>query len=190
MPVAPTPPTKPVPPVAPTVTLPEGNTAGKPPIQAMDPAPKTGKMVTPPVTGAVKELEGLGKALQGNSAPLKAEAKPEPAVKGAEAQSMTTPIGSPVAETGVATQTTVPAQPPVPARKPSGYSYVPFVVIVVVIAVILCGLKLFKHRKEQQRTVVDYSRRTTAIMDQDGLDIVVSPQTTAPKVKQNFEFRV
>ncbi len=190
MPVAPTPPTKPVPPVAPTVTLPEANTAGKPPMQAADPAPKAGKMVNPAVTGTVKELEGLGKAFQGNSAPLKAEAKPEPAVKGTEAQSMTTPVSSPATETGVAAQTTVPAQPQVPARKQSGYSYAPFVVIVVVIAVILCGMKLFKHKREKQRTVVDYSQRTTAVMEQDGLDIVVSPQTTAPKVKQNFEFRV
>ncbi|QDR81769.1 hypothetical protein SPTER_31810 [Sporomusa termitida] len=179
MPVAPTPPTKPSPPVAPAVTLPNANTAGKPPTTAADSSPQPGKTVSPAATGTARELEGLGKALPGNSTPPKADAR-----------NITTPARPLAAEAGVAARTTVPAQPPLPERKPAGYSYVPFVAVVVVIAVILCGLRLFKHKKEQQRTVVDYSQHTTAVMNQDGLDIVVSPQTTAPKVKQNFEFRV
>ncbi|MDF2874148.1 MAG: hypothetical protein K0R22_831 [Sporomusa sp.] len=190
MPVAPTPPTKPSLPVVPTVTLPNSNTAGDQHTPA--PANQTqppGKSVSPVVTGTAKELEGLGKAFQGNSTPHKAEAKAEPAAKETPTKSMIAPGRSFDSQAGTSTQT-VPAQPPVPDSKPSGFSYVPFVVIVGAIAVILLGLRLFKRKKEQQRTIVDYSQRSTAVIGQDGLDIVVSPQTPAPKVKQNFELRI
>lgn len=192
MPVAPTPPTRPSPPVVPAVTPANANAAGNPPPAPAPANPNQlpGKTASPAAAGAARELEGLGKAWQGNGAPPTAEARTEPAVRGTETNSLTTPARPLAAEAGVAARTTVPAPPPVPEARPAGFSYFPFVVIIAVTAAVFWGLRLCKHKKAEQRTVIDYSQRTTAVMDQDGLDIVVSPPTTAPKVKQNFEFRV
>jgi hypothetical protein len=52
------------------------------------------------------------------------------------------------------------------------------------------GLRLFKNKEKNQRTLVDYSNKPTAVVDKDGLNIIVPNQTKAPKVKSNFEFRV
>ncbi|WP_139796312.1 hypothetical protein [Sporomusa malonica] len=143
------------------------------------------------MSSTVKELEGLGKAFQGNSTQTKVGEKSEPAAATvSKTNNMAAPIASFDSQARISTQTAVPAKLPAIDSKPASVSYAPFVGIVGITAVILMGLRLFKNRTKQNRTVIDYSKRTTTVINKDGLDIVIAPQTTAPKVKQNFELRV
>ena len=190
--VPPTPPTKPTPPVAPARTPASSNTS--PNLPAASPTESAQKSSTPQsaeVSGIAKDLEGIRKAFQGKSTQVKDGEKVAPAVTTSQSNSIKkaapAPFGS---QEGGSAQTTVPPKPLVMDSKPSSLSYVPFVGIVGVVAVILLGLRLFKTETKQPRTVIDYSKTTTTAMNKEGIDVVVSPQTTAPKVKSNFEIRI
>ncbi|HWR44860.1 hypothetical protein [Sporomusa sp.] len=193
MPVAPTPPTKPTPPVAPAFTPSRSNTASD--LNTASPANSTqnlSKPVSPEVSGTAKKLEGLGEAFQGKATQTKGGEKAEPAATEVSKTNsiQAAPIASFDSQNGVSSQTTVPTKPPAMDSKPSSLSYVPFIGIMGVIVVILLGIRVFKMKTKQPRTLIDYSKRSTTVMNKEGIDIVVSPQTTAPKVKRNFELRV
>ena len=190
--VAPTPPTKPTPPVAPTLTPAGSHTAADlSPAAAANVSQNLSKPVSTELSGTAKKLDELGKAFQGKPVQAKTGEKTAPAPT---TINKTNSIqAAPAASTdsqAVSAQTAVPDKPPVVNSKPSALSYLPFIGIVGVIAVILVGLRLVKRKTKQQRTLIDYSKRTTAVMNKEGLDIVVTPQTTTPKVKSNFEVRV
>ncbi|MBP2663465.1 MAG: hypothetical protein H6Q71_1413 [Firmicutes bacterium] len=190
--VAPTPPTKPTPPVAPTLTPASSHTAADlSPAAAANSSQNSSKPVSTELSGTAKKLDELGKAFQGKPVQTKTGDKTAPAPT---TINKTNSIqAAPAASTdsqAVSAQTVVPDKPPVVNSKPSAFSYLPFIGIVGVIAVILVGLRLYKRKTKQQRTLIDYSKRTTAVMNKEGLDIVVTPQTTTPKVKSNFEVRV
>lgn len=192
MPVAPTPPTKPSPPVAPTVTLPSSNKATNPPLAASDNlTPNPGKSVSPAVSSTVKELEGLGKAFQGNSAQTKAGERSETAATTVNRTGNVAAPGMPVdSQAGMSAQTAVPTKPPAMDSKPAGISYLPFLGIVGAAAVILLGLRLFKNRARKNCTVIDHSKKANAVVDKEGLDIAAGPLDASPKVKSNFEVRI
>lgn len=195
MPIAPTPPTKPTPPVAPTFTPASASTSPDS-HTAAPPANSTQDSSKPPSAGmasAGKELEGLGKAFQGNSTQSKVGEKAvESAAKAAnQAQTIqAAPTTSFASQNEVSTQTVVPAKPPVMEGKSSGLSYLAVMGIAGVIAVILLGLRLYKIKNKQLRTSIDYSKRTTPVMNKAGTDVVISPQAASPKVERKFEVRV
>ncbi|WP_094604340.1 hypothetical protein SPSIL_051380 [Sporomusa silvacetica DSM 10669] len=193
MPIAPTPPTKPTPPIAPTLT-PTGSHTGSdfPPASSSNSTPNSGKTVSTELSGTAKKLDELGKAFQGKSAQTKAGEKSAPAATTTNKTNsiQSAPAAGSDSQAAVSAQTAVPAKPPVVNSKPSGLSYLPFIGIVAVTAVILVGLRLFKRKPKQQRTLSDYAKKTATVINKEGLDIAVSPQTTAPKVEKHFEVRV
>ena len=193
MPVAPIPPTKPTPPVAPTLT-PAGSSAATdlPTSAATHSIPNSSKPVSTELSGTAKELDELGKAFQGQPAQTKNGEKSAPAAPTINKTNniQAAPAAGSDSQAVVSAQTAVPTKPLVVDSKPSGLSYLSFIMIVGVIAMILVGLRLFTRKTKQQRTLVDYSKQTTPVMNKDGLDIVVTPQATTPKVKSNFEVRV
>jgi hypothetical protein len=190
--VAPTPPTKPTPPVAPTLTPAGSHTATDlAPAAAANSSQNSSKPVSTELSGTAKKLDELGKAFQGKPVQAKTDEKTAPAPTTINKTNSTQ--AAPAASTdsqAVSAQTAVPDKPPEMNSKPSAFSYLPFIGIVGVIAVILVGLRLVKRKTKQQRTLIDYSKRTTAVMNKEGLDIVVTPQTATSKVKSNFEVRV
>lgn len=193
MPVAPTPPTKPTPPVVPMLT-PAGSdtTADTPAAPVASSIPNSSKPVNTELSGMAKKVDELGKAFQGKPAPTKGSEKAASATTTLnKANSIQiAPTSGADSQTIVAAQTAVPDKTPVVNSKPSSLSYIPFIGILAVIAVVLVGLRLFKKQTNKRRTLVDYSQRTTAVMNKEGLDIVVTPQTKTPKVARNFEVRV
>jgi len=193
MPIAPTPPTKPTPPIAPTL-IPTGSHTGSdlPPASSGNSTPNSDKTMSTGLSGTAKKLDELGKAFQGKSAQTKDSDKSAPAATATNKTNsiQAAPIAGSDSQAAVSAQTAVSAKLPVENSKPSGLSYLPFIGIVVVTAVILVGLRLFKKRPKQQRTLSDTAKKTATVINKEGLDIVVSPQTTAPKVEKHFEVRV
>lgn len=193
MPIAPTPPTKPTPPIAPTLT-PTGSHTGSDiaPASSGNSTPNSGKPVSTELSGTAKKLDELGKAFQGKSAPAKDGEKSAPAAATTNKTNSikAAPAAGSDSQAEVLAQTAVPAKPPVVSSKPSGLNYLPFIGVVAVTAVILVGLRLFKKKPKQQRTLSDYAKKTATVTNKEGLDIVVSPQTTAPKAEKHFEVRV
>lgn len=195
MPVAPTPPTKPTPPVPPTLTPtgsnPSDNThTGSPANQAQTPS----KPVNTEATGAVKQLEGLGKAFQGNSSPKNGEKPGAPDKPANQTQSIqTVPAQSAGAQAELSAETAVPAKPPVVESKSLGSGYYMFLVgSVVVVAIVLVGLRLFKNKRKNKQlcTAVDSSKQTAAVLNKEGIYIVAPPQAAAPEGEKHFEVRV
>ncbi|SDF13192.1 hypothetical protein [Sporomusa acidovorans] len=196
MPVAPTPPTKPTPPVPPTLT-PTGSNASADTHTAApaNSTPNPGKTVNTEATGAVRQLEGLGRAFQGNSPPKTGEKpgtsdKPANQTQGIQATPAQSAGSGSQAE--FSAETAVPAKPPLVESKSLGSGYYMFLVgIVAVVAIVLVGLRLFKNKRKnkQPRTSLDFSKRTTAAMNQEGIHIV-GPQVAAPEGEKHFEVRV
>lgn len=193
MPIAPTPPTKPTPPIAPTLT-PTGSHTGADltPAAAGNSTPNSSKTVSTGLSGTAKKLDELGTAFQGKSAPAKAGEKSAPAATTTNKTNniQAAPATGADSQAAASAQTAVPAKPPVANSKPSGLNYLPFIGIVAVAAVILIGLRLLKKKPKQQRMLSDYAKKTAAVTKKEGLDIVVSPQATAPKAEKHFEVRV
>ncbi|MBP2630592.1 MAG: hypothetical protein H6Q70_1220 [Firmicutes bacterium] len=184
----PTPPTKPTPPsLTPTGSHSAADTsATTAPANATQ---NSSNLVNPEVAGAAKKVGEIGKALQGNQNQIKdgAKAASDTAAKASSKQAI--PVASTDSQDAVATQTTVLKEPAV-NNKPTSLSYAPFIGIVVVVAVVLVGLRLFKNKTNEPRTLIDYSARTSTVMSKEGIDIAVSTQTTNNKVKKNFEVRI
>lgn len=192
MPVAPTPPTKPTPPVAPahatsTDSSPTATSAG---------TTSTAKQANPDVSGVANKIEGLGKAFQGNTmqsnpAQTKDTKKSEPA-----AATTQTNAGAAASMNSFDTQKNAPAQTAAPAKMPaldnqtSSFSYLPFLGIVVITAVILVGMRLFKNRTTKLQTSTDFHKKTDTITPKAGINIVASPNAKASKTKSSFEVRV
>lgn len=188
--VPPTPPTKPTPPVAPTAPV-SANTAPAPPTSSPADA---GKASTNPVSlevsGTTKDLEGIRKAFQpGKQTQTKVAEKAESIATTSKPNTikLTPPLLG--AQEGDSAQTTVPTRPLVLDSKPSSLNYVPFVGIVGVVAVVLLVLRMFRIQTTQPRERIDHSKKTAA-MNKEGFDVLVPPQTTAPKAKSSFEVRV
>ncbi|MBP2630457.1 MAG: hypothetical protein H6Q70_1085 [Firmicutes bacterium] len=187
--VAPTPPTKPTPPVL----TPTGSHLGMDSSTTTAPANSTqssNNSASSEVAGAAKKVGEIGKALQGNQAQSKDGAKEasDTAAKASSKQAI--PVASTDSQDAITTQTTTAVKSPVINSKPTSLSYAPFVGIVVVVAVVLVGLRLFKDKAKEPRTLIDYSARTSTVMSKEGIDIAVSTQTTNNKVKNNFEVRI
>lgn len=169
MPVPPLPPTKPTPPLPPTMT----------------PANSTSSTTAnPAVTSGAGTASGAAKS---NQAKPGAKTDSAAAADTSSSKPASPLLGSQETETA---QTAVPAQLPLVNSKPAGFNYIPFVGIVGMVAIILFIVKLMKPQPKPARTVIDYSQNTTAAMNKEGIDVLVSTQTTAPKVKSNFELRV
>ena len=190
--VAPTPPTKPTPPVAPTLTPADSHTAADlAPAGAANSSQNSSTPVSTELSGTAKKLDELGKAFQGKPTQTKSGDKTAPAPTTVNKTNGIQAVPAAGNDSqAVSAQTTVPDKPLVVNSKPSAFSYLPFIGIVGVIAVIVAGWRLVNRKTKQQRTLIDYSQRTTAVMNKEGLDIVVTPQTTTSKVKSNFEVRV
>ncbi|CQR72999.1 hypothetical protein SOV_47870 [Sporomusa ovata DSM 2662] len=193
MPIAPTPPTKPTPPIAPALT-PTGSHTGTdhPPASSGSSTPNSDKTVSTGLSDTARKLDDLGKAFQGKSAQTKDGEKSAPAATTTNKTNsiQAGPAAGPDSQAAVSAQTAVPAKPPVVNSKPSGLNYFPFIGLVAFTAVILVGLRLFKKKPKQQHTLSDCAKKTATVTNKEGLDIVVSPQTTAPKAEKHFEVRV
>ncbi len=189
--VAPNPPTKPTPPVlTPTGSHPASDSDSSTTTAPANSTQNSNSLVSPEVAGAAKKVGEIGKAIQGNQVQPKDGAKEasDTAAKASSKQAI--PVASTDSQDAVATQTTTSLKAPAVNSKPISLSYAPFVGIVVVVALILVGLRLFKNKTKEPRTLIDYSARTSTVMSKEGIDIAVSTQTTNNKVKKNFEVRI
>lgn len=185
---APTPPTKPTPPsLTPTGDHSAADTSTT--TAPTNAAQNSNNSVNPAVAGAAKKVGEVAKAIQGNQSQPKDSAKEANDNTDKASVSKTIPVAATDSQDAAAAQTTV-AKPPAINSKPTSLSYVPFIGIVVVVAVVLVGLRFFKNKTKEPRTMLDYSQRTNTVMSKEGIDIAVSPQEPAPKVKKNFEVRI
>ncbi len=183
-PTAPAKPTLPIPPAMPAASSTgTDGTSGTAP---------TGQTASPEFVGAVRKMESLGAALQGKPAAKQedaaagkaavaanAEAKPEknqnlPLAAGDSTEAAAT--GAP--QTGV--------QAPAAAAKPASISYMPFVGIVVLVAVGLTAMRFFKQRQRKPKTALPQRAAT----GQHALDITAAPDDAAKKKKSRFEVRI
>jgi hypothetical protein len=188
--VAPNPPTKPTPPVlTPTGSHPASDSDSSTTTAPANSTQNSNSLVSPEVAGAAKKVGEIGKAIQGNQVKPKDGTKEasDTAAKASSKQAI--PVTSTDSEDAVATQTTALKAPAVNS-KPTSLSYAPFIGIIVVVAVVVAGLRLFKNKTKESRTLIDYSARTSTVMSKEGIDIAVSTQTTKNKVKKNFEVRI
>lgn len=197
---APTAPVKPTPPVMPSVSQ---TTSGN------DGAPADGSAaVQPPnpdFVNAVRQVESISAALQGkgkstDAAPAASNAAPSnktaaPAANDAKAATAAKPSGLPVAatagsdENSTAQQTGTTAAAPAkqPTPKPTSISYMPFVGIIVIVAVVLTAMKLLKQEKKRtpRRTLEQGELQRKAAIDVEAL----SDEKIKQK-KSHFEVRI
>lgn len=198
MPVAPTPPTKPTPPVAPAhaTTGDSSSAATAAGAASTSSTSSTAKQVNPGVAGVADKIEGLGKAFQGNTAPAnpaqnKETKKNEPAgINNQNQAGVTAPMNSFATQNNVAAQTTAPAKVSAIDNQSSSFSYLPFLGILVIAALILVGMRLFKNRTATPRTSIAYHKNSDKVTPKEGLNIVASPDSKGPKAKSSFEVRV
>jgi hypothetical protein len=199
MAVAPTPPTKPTPPVAPTLT-PAGTQnsseqqSAAPAVPAAS-AQSESKPISPEVAGAVKKIEEIGKAFQGMPTKPKTGEQAKPAVaddKPNNGQPALPAVGN--TQNVVTAQSAIAPEPVVNKSNPSIVTFIPFFVgVVVLVAVILVGMRLFNNRSaksEQPNTDVDYLKNKVANRNKEGVEIIIGPSSTAPKRGRNFETKV
>jgi hypothetical protein len=180
----------PTPPVAPTITPASSNTAPALPAASHSGAPQNvSKPVNSEVSGIVKELEGIRKAFQGKPPQTKDGGKTEPAAAATTKTNSIKAAPAPYASQERDSAQTVVSPKPLVDNKPFTVSYLPFVGIVGIVAIILLGLRLFKRPTKQPRTP-DYSNATMTTVNKEGIDAAAPPQTMAPKGKSNFEVRV
>lgn len=185
----PTPPTKPTPPSL----TPTGSHSAADTSTTTAPANATqnsSNLVNPEVAGAAKKVGEIGKALQGNQNQTKDGAKAAADTTDKASVSKTIPVAATDSQDATNTQTTTAVKSPAINSKPTSLSYAPFIGIVVVVAVVLVGLRFFKNKTKEPRTMLDYSQQTNTVISKEGIDIAVSPQAPAPKVKKNFEVRI
>jgi hypothetical protein len=180
----------PTPPVAPTLTPASSNTAPALPAAAHSGAPQNvSKPVNSEVPGIVKELEAIRKAFQGKPPQTKAGGKTEPAATATTKPNSIKAAPAPYAAQERDSAQTVVSPKPLVDNKPFSVSYLPFVGIVGIVAIILLGLRLLK-KPTQQPSTPDYSHATMTATNKEGIDVAAPPQTMAPKAKSNFEARV
>jgi hypothetical protein len=202
MAVAPTPPTKPTPPVAPTLT-PAGsqNNAGQQPAATQTPAvasPGVEQAVSPEVSGTVKKIEEIRKAFEGMSTKPKTAEQAKPAETDDKANPGTRqPLPAAVGNTQnvVSSQTAAAVPEPIVSKgKPSITTFLPFFVgVVVLVAVVLVAMRLFKSKSAQTRqdaAANEYSKSNDAEIKYDTTKIIIAPPDTAPKSERNFEAKV
>jgi hypothetical protein len=183
----PTPPTKPTPPTPPTMN----------PLNSSTPDSHTSSQVnaTPdgqvkPVTPAVgKELNSLVNAFQGNSSTDPSTKKAVPTTDQAPVTTNAAPPASFDKQEETASKTAVPTTIHV-VNKTGSTGYVSFLGVAVVVVAVLIGYRLLKSNKTQPRAIIDYSSRNKTVNDENGINILLSPQTTPPKAKSNFELRI
>lgn len=189
MATVPTPPAKPIPPTAPTVSPVTMTTSSDSPTNATT---ISGNKVNPEMSALGREVEGLTKAFQGTSAPSssgdKSSLAPQTENQMTEA-SKTTPVGVLNKQDEASTRSTVPNHQ-IPENKGSSWGMVWFVVVIMVVAVILIGLRQFKDRRRQRNTTSANFGRTNTSKDELAVDVAVPKQSTMEKVKSNFDFRV
>ena len=196
---APTAPVKPTPPVMPSVSQ---TTSGN------DGAPADGTAaVQPPnpdFVNAVRQVESISAALQGkgksgDAAPAASNAAPAtkaaaPAANDTKTAAAAKPSGLPAAatsgsdESGTAQQTgTTAAAPAKPTSKPNSISYMPFVGIIVIVAVVLTAMKLLKQEKKRtpQRSLEQGGLQRKAALDVEAL-----PDEKIKQKKSHFEVRI
>ncbi|MBP2634648.1 MAG: hypothetical protein H6Q72_555 [Firmicutes bacterium] len=201
MAAAPTPPTKPTPPTPPTLT-PAGsqNSAEQQPAAVQIPAvgsSGTNQPVSPEVSEAVKKVEEIRKAFEGMPTKPKAAEQEKPAETGDKAKPNTSqpwPAATSNTQNVVSSQTAVPPQPVVSKNKPSITTFLPFFVgVVVLVAVVLVGMRLFKVKSAQTgqtATTSEYVENNPSETKQDSTKIIIAPPDTAPKSERNFEAKV
>jgi hypothetical protein len=181
MPTAPIPPTKPTPPTAPTMA-PASSGAASSSTHPASSAPAASGQSHP--ANANQE----GKVQANKPSPAAEKPSSTPAAPTAPAALSQAP------ETGAGTSagTAVPAaQYYGPGKNaPSGLGYFPLLAVVIVVAAVVAGLRLWKHKSGQSRTVLDYSQGTAVTHNENGIDIIPAGRTKAPKVKEHFEIRI
>jgi hypothetical protein len=196
---APTAPVKPTPPVMPSVSQ---TTSGN------DGAPADGSAAVqapnPDFVNAVRQVESISAALQGkgksgDAAPAASDAPPStktaaPAANDTKAAAAAKPAGLPVAattgsdENSTAQQAgTTAATPAKPTPKPTSISYMPFVGIIVIVAVVLTAMKLLKQEKKRtpRRTLEQGGLQRKAALDVEAL-----PDEKIKQKKSHFEVRI
>lgn len=199
MSAAPTPPTKPTPPVPPTLT-PAGsqNSTEQQPVATQTPAvgtPGTNQPVSAEVSETVKKVEEIRKAFEGMPTKPKAEQQAKPAENGDKAKPNTSqpwPATSGNTQKVVSSQTNVPPEPVVSKSKPSITTFLPFFVgVVVLVAVVLVAMRLFKGKSAQTgQTVAASEYDNVSETKHDSTKIIIAPPDTAPKSERNFEAKV
>lgn len=201
MAVSPTPPTKPTPPVPPTLA-PAGsqNNTEQQPGATKNPAigsPGTNQPVSPEVSETVKKVEELRKAFEGMPTKYKAGEQAKPAETGDKAKPNTSqswPAATGNTQKAVSSQTTAPPAPVASKNKPSITTFLPFFVgVVVLVAVVLVGMRLFKAKSAptgQTAETNENAKRNAAETSQDSTKIIIAPPDTAPKSERNFEAKV
>jgi cobalamin biosynthesis Mg chelatase CobN len=193
---APTAPVKPTPPVMPSVSQ---TTSGND--EAPSDAAAAVQAPNPDFVNAVRQVESISAALQGKgkSGEAASDAAPSskaaaPAANDTKAVAAAKPSGLPAAatagsdESGTAQQTgTTAAAPAKPTPKPTSISYMPFVGIIVIVAVVLTAMKFLKQEKKRtlQKTLEQGGlQRKTA------LDVEALPDEKIKQKKSHFEVRI
>jgi len=183
-PTAPAKPTLPTPPA-----MPAASSTGTDGANGTAPA---GQTASPEFVGAVRKMESLGAALQGKSAPKQEDAAAGKAAVTAKAaakpeKNESIPLAASDSTEAAATgspQTSV--QAPVNTAKPASISYMPFVGVVVIVAVGLTAMRFFKQRKLKPKTALSQQ----AAAGHHALDITAAPDDAAKKKKSRFEVRI
>ncbi|WP_110955541.1 hypothetical protein [Anaerosinus massiliensis] len=188
--IAPTPPTKPTPPVPPTLT-PAGTSA-----EATDPAAANLHPVKFSNSAAdhtsasdTKKTESVDEKPQENSVQAKDTGKTDASktVQQAPQESSLVNVNS---DEGMQAQTLVDKMP-MQQSKSSGFSYAPFIGILVIVAVVLVGLKLLKKNTKETPSIIDDLQQTDDALPKEGIDIAADENViTNTKPKKKFEVRI
>lgn len=198
---APTAPVKPTPPVMPSAAQATSGNDGAPADAAA-----AAQAPNPDFVNAVKQVEAISAALQGqgksgNTAPAAANtvsptnaaasqgndakaataAKPQTTIPAAASTAGTD-------ESSAAQQTsTTAATPAKPAQQPASISYMPFVSIIVIVAVVLTAMKFLK---QGQKKMPQKNSQRGRVKREPSLDIEALPDEKIKQKKSHFEVRI
>lgn len=180
---APIPPTKPIPPSPPTM-------APTVSVSSSDSHPASSpSSLHQEKTETVKKM---GDIQENKQSPSTEKSSSSTTPKESPSTNPTPPLASFDTRDGISANTTVsPAHYPTPDKNTSStLGYISFLAILVVLIGVVIGLRLWKHRSNQSRTLIDCSEKTIITNDENGINVIASSQTKAAKVKNHFEIRI
>ncbi|WP_126720577.1 hypothetical protein [Lucifera butyrica] len=149
-----------------------------------------GNTVSPEKSAVGKEIEGVTKAFQGTATQPPYGNKQSPTARTQNqmpANTQTPPVVSPNTQERTSTTTAVPVNHQVPDNKVPYSGYLWFMVVVVAVAAVMLGIRLYRNSQKRPRATDNFGKNN--ILD-DEPDADVVQQSAAPKVKSNFEIRV
>lgn len=187
---APTPPTKPTPPVPPVLTPTGTNTEATDPAAAnLHPVKFSNNATDHTSASDTKKTESVEEKPKENSVQAIGAAKPD-ASKAVQQAPQESSLANVKSDEGMQAQTLVDKMP-MQQSKSSGFSYAPFIGILVIVAVVLVGVKLLKKNTRETPSMIDDLKQTNAVLPKEGIDIAADENViTNTKPKKKFEVRI